>query len=370
MDEGILLRTAGRFKGSNNKFFEASKIIEMNGYLSLGEQATSLITNERMTTYQGEDFEKVLVHLYLGLNFLSLGDEEGALVETRKVNEILQVMVNEGKRPYEFNAFARYLGAMLFENAGELNDAMVAYRNTLKIDDSLAKRFSSLPVDLFRMGLKLGFDQEIEDWKKSFGAEAFLRAKESLKEKQGAIALLFESGKSPLKISSREYRKTTGRGGTLLEVAIPVSYYESRSSRVSLARIKIEELASTSVTLNDIDHVAKKHLEDRMGRVIAKALLTAATKAAIATGVGKATDSKELGLLTGLALVLLSEADTRSWLLLPEKLQIAKVFLKPGSYAVTVEYLNHSGTVSRTETIPHIDVASGKTTFIQRRSFE
>src|SRR4051812_26103548 len=59
MDEGILLRVAEKFEESNQKFFAAAKIIDMNGYVSVGEQAVTLLTNEKQTTYQGEDFEKV-----------------------------------------------------------------------------------------------------------------------------------------------------------------------------------------------------------------------------------------------------------------------------------------------------------------------
>ena len=112
MDEGILLRTQSKFEDSNVRFFRAAQIIEQNGYTSLSEEGSRLLSDENQTTYQGEDFEKVLIHLYLGLNFLSLGQAEAALVQTRKVNEILYVMISEGKRPYELNPFARYLGAI------------------------------------------------------------------------------------------------------------------------------------------------------------------------------------------------------------------------------------------------------------------
>lgn len=370
MDEGMLLRSAGRFQESNEKFFKASRIIEQNGYLSLGEQGASLLTNERMTTYQGEDFEKVLIHLYLGLNFLSLNREEEALVETRKVNEILQVMMSEGKRPYEFNAFARYLGAMLFENSGDLNDALVAYRNTLKIDETLKNRFPVLPVDIIRLGLRLGFVEEVENWKKSFGEEAFKEAQKINRDREGALAVLFEAGKSPLKVSSKEHRKTTGKGGTLIEVAIPVSYYEARKTRVTSLKVSVATLEESSAVLTNIEQTAIQHLQDRMGRVIAKALLTAATKAAVATGVGAATNSKELGFLTGIALMLMSEADTRSWLLLPGSLQVAKIFLKPGDYSVSLQMLDRYGNSVGAPQESKVSIKSHKTTFLQKRAFD
>jgi len=74
MDEGILLRVAGRFEESNEKLLQAANLIERAGYISVSEQGVSLLTNERQTVYQGEDFEKTLVHIYLALNFIELED--------------------------------------------------------------------------------------------------------------------------------------------------------------------------------------------------------------------------------------------------------------------------------------------------------
>lgn len=369
MDEGVLLRVGKRYEESNQKFFAAAKIIEMNGYLSLGEQAVTLVTNEKMTTYQGEDFEKVLVHLYLGLNFIDMGREEDALVETRRVNEILYKMISEAKRPYELNAFARYLGAQLFEKEGDENDAYVALKNTLKIDPTLVDRFAPLKLDLLRLAKRMGFSDDLEGYKKDFGKDPYETAMRTLQEKQGAVVFLFESGKSPRKFSSKEKRYTTGKGGTALEVLIPISYYETRSSRIRSARLRIGNEVADTVIFNDIERTAIQHLNDRMGRQIAKAIATAAVKAGIATGVGKATNSGDLGLLVGLGLMLASEADTRSWLLLPRDLQVAKIFLKPGQYQGTIEYLDVGGVVVYSEPFTALQVKSSGISFLNRRAF-
>lgn len=373
MDEGILLRVAGKYRESNEKFFEAAKIIEASGYLSLGEQGLTLLTNEKQTTYQGEDFEKVLIHVYLGLNFMQLGEWDSALVETRRVNEILFKMISEAKRPYELNAFARYVGAALFEREGDENDAFVDYKNVLRIDPTLKTRFPIIAQDLMRMAKRLGFGQELEEYQKEFGKAEWEKAQKSLKEKAGSLVLILESGKSPQKFSSREQhytRREGARGGTVVEVLLPVAYYKERATRIHSASLEVGGVQAQTAVLNDIEHTAIQHLKDRMGRAIAKALLTAGVKAGIATGIGKATDSAELGLLAGLALFITSEADTRSWLLLPGELQVAKAFLAPGKYSVSLVYKNEYGGTVRTEEISNIEIKADRPTFIQRRVFE
>ncbi|MBN8554602.1 MAG: hypothetical protein J0L93_04080 [Deltaproteobacteria bacterium] len=370
MDEGILLRVGKRYKESNEKFFAAAKIIDLSGYISLGEQSVTLLTNEKQTVYQGEDFEKVLIHLYLGLNFLNLKNYEAALVETRKVNEILFKMISESARPYELNAFAKYLGALLFENDRNDNDALVSYRETLKLDPSLEQKFPVLGQDLMRILKRQGMTGELEEFKKKFGNESWEKAKKSLDNRDGAAVLLFESGKSPEKYSSRERHLKAGKGGTLLEVAIPVAYYKNRPTQIQSAILSVGGQKAQTVILNDIERTAIEQLKDRMGRAMAKALLTAGVKAGIATGIGKATNNSDLGVLAGIALFLSSEADTRSWLLLPGELQVAKIFLAPGKYQAKVFYIDGSGKDLGSEVIPDVEIKSNRNTFIQSRSLD
>lgn len=369
MDRGILLRSAGRFAESNSQFFEAAKIIDMNGYISLAESTATVLVNEKQQTYQGEDFEKVLVHLYLGLNFVSLNQSDEALVETRRVNEILYKMISEAKRPYELNAFARYLGGALFEEDADWNNALVAYRNTLKIDLKLDSYFPILRQDLIRMAKQMGMEQELAEFKKAYGDKIFDEAVQTLRDKMGSVLLLFECGKSPQKFSSRERRVKEGRGGTAIEVVIPIAYYEKRESRIRSALLEVADKKVSTATLNSVETTAISQLKDRMGRAIAKALLSAGVKTGIAAGVGAAVDSKELGILTGIALMLISEADTRSWLLLPAELQVAKLFIAPGKYSAKISYLDQYGNPVESETF-ELQVKSRKATILQRRKFD
>jgi len=126
----------------------------------------------------------------------------------------------------------------------------------------------------------------------------------------------------------------------------------------------------SSSVLENIEKTAMQHLSDRMGRIVAKAIATAATKAGIATAVGKATNSSDIGLLTGLALFAMSRADTRSWLLLPERLQVVRLYLKPGTYKARIDYLNAAGLSLRSEEVESVSVKPLKATFIQRRAFQ
>lgn len=370
MDEGLLLRVAGRYSDSNEKLFKASEIIERSGYTSVSEQGLTLLTNEKQTVYQGEDFEKTLVHVYLALNFIAMQSWDEALVEARKVNEILYQMIFEGKKPYKQNQFAQYLSALIYEKTGELNSAYVDVKKILKEDPALVQSCSFLQEDLLRMADQMDFHEDFEDFSKKFGSGVAKNVIQNRNRPRSELVLLFQNGKSPRKYSSRERRYKRDQGGSTVEVLIPVAYYRERPYLIHSAVLKIAGQSFKTYVFNHIERTAIQNLKDRMGRVIAKALLTAGVKAGIATGVGVATDSKELGLLAGLALFAMSEADTRSWLLLPAELQVAKARVEPGNYQASLDYYGRRGQFLFSEDLGRIQLARGEIKFIEKRVYK
>jgi hypothetical protein len=82
-------------------------------------EAGTLLTSENIKDYKGEDFENCLINTYLAMNYALMGDVENALVEARRVNHKLQLMITDGQRKYKQNAFASYLSAILYETDGD-----------------------------------------------------------------------------------------------------------------------------------------------------------------------------------------------------------------------------------------------------------
>ena len=62
-------------------------------------------------------------------------------------------------------------------------------------------------------------------------------------------------------------------------------------------------------------------------------------------------------------------ADTRSWLTLPEHVNLARISLPPGTYDLQVELLGRKGRKLSTQVIPGVEVLPGDWTFISRRVF-
>ena len=346
LDEASALFAARRHKEAIDLFLKAEKLMEIKDYTSISEEVGTLVTSSNVRGYKGEDFEKVLVNVYLAMAFASEGKLEGAQVEARKINLLLHRMITDGKRNYQESPFARYLSALLWEAGGQWNDAYIDYKKTYELDPG----FPDLAPDLLAGARRMRFGDEYARW-----AQAFPMAQpRKIETGSGELIVFFEKGLGPRKIPRNQ------------DSSLP--RYVGRYSDVGSARVIVggQNVAIPS-TVIDVTQLSTRYLEDRIGRMAAAKLAGTATKAAIAYGVGRATKDENAGLLTFLLLAAMDRADLRCWQSLPDELQMARVPLPAGVYDVQIEVLNHSGEVLRTVPYPQLQIRPARKAFVVAR---
>ena len=132
----------------------------------------SVLLNDNVLPYDGEDFERVLVNVFLALNFAKQGLPDEAIVEARKVDLKLREFARqyEGKNTFQEDAFARYLAGALYESGAEINDAFISYRKAHEAYEKYARAYgtkapSFLLNDLVRMAKLLSFTDEYEKYR-------------------------------------------------------------------------------------------------------------------------------------------------------------------------------------------------------------
>jgi hypothetical protein len=172
---------------------------------------------------------------------------------------------------------------------------------------------------------------------------------------EGQVVVVIEAGLSPEKQShSRHYRQDVAE---LIEVPV----YRDRGYP-TLAQVRVGEVTQGAVTVTSLARVAKIHLDDRIGRMLAKQLASAVVKAGLAAGAGALTESKEVGYLTFLLLNVANAPDLRSWLALPAEFQLARLRLPAGPHTVQVQY---GGRVTSRE----VEVKPGRISVIDMRRY-
>ncbi len=321
LDRGMVLHAAGRWRDSIQVLTEADRLAGQLDAISVSEEAGTLLTNERERAYRGEDFEKLMIPVLQALNYAELGEDEEALVEVRRVNERLQKMIVDERKPYEQLAIARYIGGVLYEDQGEWDSAYIDYAKALELEPGLGP----LAEPLLRLAKKTGRLEDYERLRQRFpnvGHEPVGRG-------EGQVVVVVEAGLSPEKEPADRYTETHD--------LIQVPRYRDRGSPRP-ARVWVGEgQEQRTVTVTSLAEVARVHLEDRIGRLLARQLAWAGVKAGLAAGAGALTKSREVGALTFLLLNAMNEPDLRSWLSLPAEFQVARFRLPAGRYTVNMD---------------------------------
>ncbi|HPL17998.1 MAG TPA: hypothetical protein PL180_15000 [Spirochaetota bacterium] len=386
MEAGYLLHIAGRYEDSNKVLLKAAKLAQIKP-ISISKEVGALLTDQTVTNYRGEDFEKVLIHMYLGINFLMLKKYDDAAVEFKAVNNELQKIKTEsGQARYKQNLMAKYLAAIAHEqradsenSADDREYAEVEYRQILQ--------------------LKPGLPMARED---------LMRLQQRGSGNAGELVVIFQAGRSPIKVSRGKLLDDPGMN-TAVTVALgaqklaagvtaasilstvslaenPIPKFKIRSNMVRNLRVTVLDRQLATEMLENIEYTAMKNMEDNYSRlqakvagsIIVKAVAAAAAGVAAAEVTRKLSDNNKglsslVGLLvgagTGTALFATMRPDLRCWHTLPANLQLGRMRLAPGKYTARIQYIGYNGAVVNAKTV-NFEIKSREKHFINIRTVE
>jgi uncharacterized protein len=386
MEAGYALHIAEKYQDSNNVLMKAAKIAQVIP-ISVSQEVGALFTDQTATNYRGEDFEKVLVHMYLGINYLMLKDSESAAVEFKAVNNELQkIKTEKGEARYKQNIMAKYLTAIAHELRADLNNseedreyAEVEYKQILKLKPNLIMA-------------KNDYNN--------------LRAAKN--NPMGELVVIFQSGRTPIKVSRGKLMEdasmssavnaslnssSLAAGVTIAAVMStigtadnPIPKFKIQSNRTRYVQVSVLNQQVSTETLEDIEQTAVKNLEDDYGRLRAKVAASFVIKAvtAIAAGVAAEQATRRLakassalsslvglavGAGTGAALFATVRPDLRCWHFLPANLQLGRLRLMPGKYTAKVQFIAFSGAVTDTRYL-NFEIGKKDKYFMNLRTLE
>ena len=344
MDLGYAYHLAGYYKEAIETFLKADKIAEIVDYTSLSQEVGSVILNDDIKPYKGENFEKLLINMYLAIDYTLSHQYEDALVECRRVNHKLDMMISQGGLPYEQNSFAKYLAAALFESRNEINDAFVDYRTVLK----WAGDYPYVEAPLLRLADKLKASQEFSEFKEQFPKTEDYK----ISKNQGEVILLLETGRAPVKVPSQQLN------------LVPVFKKRSYFIEYGWLEDKSGAFKARTYPLYSIETTAIRELDQRLGAIVAKKIGGVVAKEVIAYGIEQQTKSPLLGFITRVILHGTDRADLRSWTTLPAQLQIARLTLPVGKHDIVFK----EGNMNRTKEWSQVEVKPLEKVFLNYRT--
>lgn len=351
VNAGIVESMRGHFEESNAYFEKADLFIE-DDKKKVVEEGGALLLNPNLSTYRGEDHEKLMINYYKALNYYQMGEFDEAIVECKRMNIRLQQLSDKYKSDskYKEDAFIHTLMGIIYDGTGDYNNAFIAYRNALKIYEGSYKNLFSFQVpeqlkhDLIRTADLSGIYDERDRFKTKFNIE-YKRPKAGqtqavilwnnglgpIKDEWGINFAIIYTGNGWVSFVNKDFGMTFPfyigdsnlNGLTWIKVVFPK--YVERPLMFTSATVRYNGESSELSLVEDLNSISFKVLEERMMLEFAKSLGRVALKQAAAAQVGK--ENEGLGAALSLLASATESADTRNWQTLPHSIFYTRIFV-------------------------------------------
>ena len=338
LNKGMLRRMKGDYQGSNRIFEVAKKNIEELYGVSVTEQAGALIVNDTLRSFSGDRYEQVLLHAYMAMNYIKLDDFDSARIEMKQAEV---KMMEWGEEP-EDDPFVRYLSGMIYEVLGEKDQAVISYRQAKDVYKSTSQKQTFgvptvLKKDLLRTLADEGFDDEYRVLKKELKMKNF--KPKALAKGFGELIVILNSGLAPVR-KEVSISAVTNEVTDTVKIALPS--YPDPQQRFSARLGTNHKLVANLELVENIDGLARAALNNDLPiittRAIARAVVKHKTQSKVEDKGGALA-----GFLATVVNVASEQADTRSWITLPQTIQMARVKLPIGMNNINIDIYSATG---------------------------
>lgn len=386
LDAGMLYHYAGAWDSSIARLHEAERAADELFTKSVSRGAASLLLNDNVLEYAGEDYEILYANLVKALDYLREEKYDDAFVEVRRANDKLQVLEQKygdmaaryqradsadtastgltyeaGKVRFNNDAFARYLSMHSYAAGGKLDDARIDHTALLDAFRSQPEVYP-FPAPDVRYNVAEGTLVSVVAMAGLCPTKEALNLRIRTDKDLDLVQVLYdgpdsadvEYGHLPARISEDYYFK----------FSIPV--LKDRPSPVDKVRVLANGRTLGELQLiEDVSLVARETFEAKrtliyiktVGRAVVKGLATHKLKKKADTG-GFAGWLKKAAIDVGSDLI--ENADLRSAQYLPGRIYVGDFEVPPGRYDLVVQYLGNAGELLSERTLPASEVRSGR----------
>jgi uncharacterized protein len=360
LELGMLQRLGGRYAESQKAWSIANERIHAATQGGLAEVAgfmrglSSYVVNDKLRTYPGYDYEKVMLLTYMALNHLALGDYDNARVAIKQAHELEAQIAELRARQYaEVEESARTRGARTsFKELNgypietldtpEVNALRNGYQSALShylagfIYEALGE--PSLAAPGYRLANELQPGQAL--------LEDALRG---LDERVAApddgmtdVLVIIGTGSAPA-LQSRQFMLPVVVNDRLLLMSNAFPVMTATSSVAPPAQVALDGKALPAARITSVDLMARRRLMDDMPSIMLRATIRSAATATLQYQSQRAAEREHtlaMALAAGIMTagsVLLASADDRTWRALPADLSIARGRLPRGVRTITLD---------------------------------
>jgi hypothetical protein len=390
LDIGMLHHWNGEYEKSNEMLEKAERGIEDNFTRSVTRSASSMIMNDNVLAYAGEDYEDIYLNAFKALNYLALGLNDEAFVEVRRINNKLVLLeskydkvarkMNEaeeaqetfvpGKSYFQESALGRYL-------------SMLLYRADHKWDDAR--------IDLEKIDRGWKLQPAIYDFPKPDFSEAL----DSVRPPTARLSVIAFSGLAPDKKATTFYIHTEENAVILAgssenylgkqnlddlriipwhgidegyHFKIQLPYMEKHPSRVERIAVEINEQSAKHLQrLESLENVAVETFSIQKPLIYLKTITRSVAKGLAAEQAKqKMTENMDGGasfftrLIADLLVDSTENADLRVSRFFPGEAAIREIQLEEGTYDIRVKYYGAGGNLIHSDERTGVNIEAGR----------
>lgn len=382
LNRGAVNFYSGHYDLSASDFLKAARLSDELFTRSISTEAAGLV-NPNITPYDGEDYEKVMIHVFAAFSFIKMGKLEEAGVEARAINQKLELLSQkyDGENKYSNDAFAQYLTGIIYEALGEPNNAYVSYKLALDGYRNYGKMFpcvvpDQLKLDILRLARYLGFRNQYQKYSGQF---ELMEEEEEDTGRYGEAVLIAMTGLAPFKRELEVSFTHVDDEGKTHTFQILVPELVRRQSNIEKVYMRVPSNSRIGILqaeeVQDITEIAFKNMSDRMPGIMVRAWLRALAKFKATESAKEKMDTGNklgnliIGTITDAVAEEVTRADIRCWRTLPGRIHLKRIRLKPGVYDLVFE-MRGSGHPLERIVKKNVEIKNRRTSFLFAESFK
>jgi tetratricopeptide (TPR) repeat protein len=353
LDRAMVLQQLQIYKWSSRDLEVSDKQIEMLDFTrNTAHDIGKYLFSDDTGPYKAPPYEKLMINTMNMVNYLAVGDLQGARVEARRL-AVMQKYLKDHDPDNALTAPGSYLAGFTFEKSGQLEEALRYYDEALQYG-----QYTSLAEPIKRLMGRAGYSSP--RLRKAAGladGEPAPRATDTTDAEQGELLVIVSYGRVPAKIARRlpiglaltyasgalepgasAQANALGAQGLVTWVNYPElgkahGEYDRPSFQLDGKPVPLEGIVA-------VDQETKKAWDKAKGAVIAGAITRMIARVVAGKGVEAAAGNDHpvagflLGLATQATLTATDTPDTRSWATLPARMAFARVMLPAGTRTV------------------------------------
>jgi uncharacterized protein len=353
LDRASIQQSIAQWKDSARDLEAADKAIDMldlarNAGDSIGEYVFSGSSGR----YVAPPYEKLLINTLDMINYLELGDLNGARIEARRLSVMQKYIKDELKDPDNpILGLGGFLAGYAFEKSGNADEALHYYDDALKFSG-----FRSIKDPARALMTKSAYKTQRLT---ALGTEAAPLPPPLEDSGEAELVVVVGYGRVPHKVSNRipiglaltlfarDIHPTDAQAANKLATQGLVTWinyptlaagqgsYETPRAAVDSSYLQLEEAVDVSAQVRSEWHKIE-------GKIVASAITRLIARLAVGEGIQMAAGKDSIaGFIASLGaqatLAALDTPDTRSWETLPARVALTRVRVPAGKHTIRLE---------------------------------